>query len=310
MSKTANRIVYGEALCRLAGQHMFYVMDADLSKATGTKRFADAYPERFFDMGIAEQNLMATAAGMSSFGTPVIASTFAMFGAGRAYEQIRNSIAYPRANVKIVCSHAGVMIGEDGASHQCLEDLALMRVLPGMTVLAPCDGWETQSLLSQILSEDGPCYMRFGRREVEQVHKNGTPIRIGRAVRLREGNDVSLIACGEMVQECLKACEMLKERGISAGLIDMHTVKPLDREAVCQAAEETGLVVCVEDHSVIGGLASAVAEVMAEYGRGRLARIGIEDRFGCSGQYGYLAEHFGLSAARIADKVEAMKGGE
>lgn len=303
MSKAANRIVYGNALVKLADRYDFYVMDADLSKATGTKTFAAAYPERFFNMGIAEQNLMATAAGLSSWGTPVIASTFAMFGTGRAYEQIRNSIAYPQANVKIVCSHAGVLIGEDGASHQCLEDLALMRALPGMTVLAPCDAWETETLLEQAINREGPCYMRFGRREVEQVHAPGTALKIGRAVRLTEGTDVSVIACGEMVRECLSACEILGKNGISVRLIDMHTIKPLDREEVRQAASDTALVVCVEDHNIIGGLGSAVAEVLAEYGRGRLVRIGMEDRFGCSGKVEYLADHFGLSAEKIADKI-------
>lgn len=304
MSKCANRIAYGEALVKLAETNDFYVLDADLSKATGTKAFAQAYPDRFINMGIAEQDLMATAAGIASCQTAAVASTFAMFGAGRAYEQIRNSIAYPRANVKIVCSHAGVLIGEDGATHQCIEDLALMRTIPSMTVLAPCDRFETEKALAAALSMKGPCYIRFGRQEVESIYDESLVYEVGKSYLLRKGKDVSMIACGELVQNALKAAELLAERNIEAAVIDMHTIKPLDIDRIYECIEQTPLLVGIEDHSVINGLSGAIAEVIAHCGKGRLLRIGIQDEFGCSGKADTLAELYGLTPEAIADTIQ------
>lgn len=303
MSKMANRIAYGKALVKLASKYDFYVMDADLSKATGTKLFSQEYPERFINMGIAEQDLMATAAGIASCDTNVFASTFAMFGAGRAYEQIRNSIAYPKANVKIVCSHAGVMIGEDGASHQCIEDLSLMRTLPNMCVIAPCDAIQTEKLLEQLLLMNGPCYMRFGRQEVDTIYQENDSFEIGKSVQLKEGKDISIIACGEMVQNSLKAAEFLKGYSIDAQVIDMHTIKPLDIDRVNKCIDEDKIIITVEDHSIIGGLGSAVAEIIATRGKGKLIRIGIQDEFGCSGNSKYLADYYSLSPEKIAERI-------
>ena len=304
MNKCANRITYGKTLVQLAADNEFYVMDADLSKATGTKAFANAYPQRFINMGIAEQDLMATAAGIASCGVPVFASTFAMFDAGRAYEQIRNSITYPRANVKIVCSHAGVLIGEDGASHQCIEDLSLMRTLPGMTVLAPCDSAETAKALAAALKLNGPCYIRFGRQEVDQIYDDTLDYQIGKSFLLRKGGDVSIIACGELVQNALQAASLLSEKGIEAAVIDMHTIKPLDEAQINECIDQGSLLVGVEDHSVIGGLSSAIAEVIAQRGKGRLLRIGIQDEFGCSGNADYLAKLYRLTPEAIAETIQ------
>ncbi len=303
MNKYANRLTYGETLVKLAENNHFYVLDADLSKATGTKAFAQAYPDCFINMGIAEQDLMATAAGIASCGVPVFASTFAMFGAGRAYEQIRNSIAYPKANVKIVCSHAGILIGEDGASHQCVEDLSLMRTIPQMCVLAPCDRIETEKALSAALQMEGPCYIRFGRQEVEQIYDETLDYQIGKSFLLRKGNDVSMIACGELVQNALKAAELLSEAGIEASVIDMHTIKPLDEQRIHECIDQKSLIVGIEDHNVIGGLSGAIAEVIAMRGEGKLLRIGIQDEFGCSGSADYLATLYCLTPEAIAKTI-------
>lgn len=303
MGKEANRIVYGNTLVGLAKEHDFFVLDADLSKATGTKAFADAYPDRFINMGIAEQDLMSTAAGISSCGVPVFASTFAMFGAGRAYEQIRNTIAYPNANVKVVCSHAGVLIGEDGASHQCLEDLSLMRTIPNMVVLAPCDALQTKKYLKIILEYKGPCYMRFGRLPVESVYEEDREFEIGKGYILKEGKDITLIACGEMVQKALEAAKLLEENNLSVKVVDMPSIKPIDRDLIIECIESTSLIVGIEDHNIIGGLSSAISEVIAEYGKGKILRIGMEDQFGCSGNETYLLEHYALSPQDIAKKV-------
>ena len=227
-----------------------------------------------------------------------------MFGAGRAYEQIRNSIAYPRANVKIVCSHAGVLIGEDGASHQCIEDLSLMRTLPGMTVLAPCDSAETAKALAAALKLNGPCYIRFGRQEVDQIYDDTLDYQIGKSFLLRKGGDVSIIACGELVQNALQAASLLSEKGIEAAVIDMHTIKPLDEAQINECIDQGSLLVGVEDHSVIGGLSSAIAEVIAQRGKGRLLRIGIQDEFGCSGNADYLAKLYRLTPEAIAETIQ------
>lgn len=303
MNKQANRFVYGNTLVNLAERYPFFVLDADLSKATGTGKFAEAYPQRFLNMGIAEQDMMATAAGIASCHVPVFASTFAMFGAGRAYEQIRNSIAYPKANVKIVCSHAGVMIGEDGASHQCIEDLSLMRTTPNMSVLAPSDAIATEKLIEEMLKMDGPCYMRFGRQAVETIYSKDQCFEIGKSIQLKRGQDLSMIACGEMVQPTLKAAKMLHEIGIEADVIDMHTIKPLDEERILECVNAGKWIVSIEDHNIIGGLGSAIAEVLATTGKGRLLRIGMQDEFGCSGTAQYLAEYFQLSPKQIANRI-------
>lgn len=304
--KTANRLIYGQTLVELAEKYDFYVMDADLAKATGTKAFADKYPERFIDTGIAEANMISTAAGLSSCGLPVIASTFAMFGAGRAYEQIRNSIAYPQANVKIICSHAGVMIGEDGPSHQCIEDLSLMRTIPGMTVLAPCDGIATKALVEEALKYNGPVYIRFGRRDVEQVYKENADFRIGKSNKLQEGNDACIFACGEEVQEALIAADLLKQKGFSVGIVDAYSIKPIDKSAILEEIEEGKMIFTIEDHNTIGGLGSAVAEVIAETGKGKLCRLGVNDCFGTSGKYDYLFEEYELSGSKIAKRIEEV----
>lgn len=303
MSKEANRIAYGNALIQLAENYDFFVFDADLSKATGTKIFAQAYPERFINMGIAEQDMMSTAAGFASCNIPVFVSTFAMFGAGRAYEQIRNSIAYPKANVKIVCSHAGVLIGEDGASHQCIEDLSLMRTIPNMVVLAPCDAMQTAGYLEAMLNYNGPCYMRFGRMPVEQIYKSESKFEIGKGYILQEGSDISLIACGEMVQRALVAAKILEEKGINAKVVDMPSIKPIDKGLIIHCIETTKYLVGIEDHNIIGGLSSAISEIIAEYGKGKIIRVGVEDQFGCSGNEEYLLNHYLLSAQAIVEKV-------
>ncbi|MFI3283874.1 MAG: transketolase C-terminal domain-containing protein [Erysipelotrichaceae bacterium] len=304
MTKIANRIAYGNSLVKLAEKHDFYVMDADLSKATGTKAFYEKYPERFINVGIAEQNLMATAAGLSSCGKPVFASTFAMFGAGRAYEQIRNSIAYTNANVKIICTHAGVLIGEDGASHQCIEDLSLMRTIPNMIVEVPSDAFMVEKMIEASMAFEGPFYARMGRQDLETIYDESLNFEIGKAIKLKSGKDVHIIACGELVKTSLDAREILLSKGIDASVIDMHTIKPIDKDMLEKCIESGKLIVSVEDHNVIGGLGSAIAEVIAEKGRGKLARIGLQDEFGCSGKVSYLQEYYSLTAEKIAERIE------
>lgn len=299
----STREAYGRALCGLGAAHPFYVLDADLAKATRTEEFQKAYPQRFFDIGIAEGDLMGTAAGMASCGCTVFASTFAMFAAGRAYEQVRNAIAYNRLNVKIGATHGGVLIGEDGASHQCIEDIALMRVLPNMRVLVPCDERSTRWAVETALMTEGPFYLRFNRHVVPGVYTDHsiTELQLGKGALLAEGGDVTLLAVGDMVTECLQAANLLKMQGISAAVADLCSVKPLDSELICRLAAKTGLVITVEDHTIIGGLAGAVSEVLAEAGMpARLVRIGLPDVFGRSGTRAELAEHFGLNAAQIA----------
>ena len=299
----STREAYGAALCELGATHPFYVLDADLAKATRTEEFQHAYPRRFFDIGIAEGDLMGTAAGMASCGCTVFASTFAMFAAGRAYEQVRNAIAYNRLNVKIGATHGGVLIGEDGASHQCIEDIALMRVLPNMRVLAPCDERSTRWAVETALVTDGPFYLRFNRHAVPDVYteRSIAELRLGKGTLLTQGDDVALLAVGDMVAECLQAANLLRAQGISAAVADMCSVKPLDSELICRLAAKTGLVVTAEDHNVIGGLAGAVSEALAESGTpARLIRIGLPDTFGRSGTRAELADHFGLNAAHIA----------
>jgi transketolase len=255
----STREAYGLALAELGDKYAFWVLDADLSKATRTEIFADKYPDRFFDMGISESDMMSTAAGIASCGKTVFASTFAMFSAGRAYEQIRNSVAYASLNVKIGATHGGVLIGEDGGSHQCIEDIALMRVIPNMTVMVPADAVEARAVVEAAILHDGPVYMRFGKSDVPLVYnKDDFSFELGKAKQIQDGEDVTIIAVGEMVYESMVASEQIAKKGISARVIDMHTIKPIDREIIIKAAMETGCIVTVEDHNIIGGLGGAV----------------------------------------------------
>jgi len=301
--KTATRAAYGEALAELGKDHDFYVLDADLTKSTMTIKFKEAFPKRHFNMGIAEGNMMAVAAGIASTGVPCFASTFAVFAACRGCEQIRNSICYPNLNVKIGATHAGISVGEDGASHQAVEDVAVMRAIPNMHVLQPCDAVSTHWAVKAALETDGPFYLRLGRLAVEPVYKAGQVFELGKGVVLKEGFDLTLITSGLMVQETLKAAGILKESGIHARVIDLHTIKPIDEDIIVKAARETKGIVTVEESNVLGGLGSAVAEVLSQKQPARLKIIGIEDRFGCSGKPAELLNHYGLSADKIAEKV-------
>ncbi|MBE6757165.1 MAG: transketolase family protein [Ruminococcaceae bacterium] len=304
--KKATRDSYGQALVDLAEtMPNLIVLDADLAAATKTGGFKKAYPDRFFDCGIAEGNMMGIAAGLSTTGKVVFASSFAMFAAGRAFEQIRNSIGYPHLNVKIGATHAGISVGEDGATHQCCEDIALMRTIPGMTVISPADDNEARQAVFAAAATDGPVYLRFGRLAVENVTPADYKFEIGRGVTLRDGGDVTVIANGLLVGEALKAADMLAADGISARVINMATIKPLDRELVWQAAAETGAIVTAEEHNVIGGLGSAVAEAVAEKCPVPVLRVGVQDTFGKSGPALDLLPLFGLSADAIVEKAKA-----
>ena len=306
--KKATRESYGAALAALGESYDFVVLDADLAAATKTGMFKKKFPERFFDCGIAEGNMMSVAAGIASTGTPVFASTFAMFAAGRAFEQVRNSIGYPHLNVKIGATHAGITVGEDGATHQCNEDIALMRTIPGMTVICPADATEAYAAVEAALNHDGPMYLRFGRFAVPDLTSDLIPeynFEIGKGVTYRTGRDVTIVATGYMVHLAVEAADMLKEEGIDAGGINIHTIKPLDEEILVKAAKETGAIVTAEEHSVIGGLGSAVAEAVCEAAPVPVLRVGVEDRFGKSGKVPPLLEEYGLTATNIADKARA-----
>lgn len=293
------REAYGKALVDFSEQYDYLVLDADLAKATQTVQFQKKHPERFFDMGIAEGDMMATAAGIASCGTLVFASTFAMFAAGRAYEQIRNAIAYPHLHVVIGATHAGVMIGEDGATHQCIEDISLMRSIPGMTVLVPCDENSVFGAVKAAILTDGPVYIRMGRSSCPPVYHQEVSVQIGKGNLLRDGTDVTIVAVGDLVAEAVKAADILAQQGISASVIDMISVKPIDRELLLHYIRKTGRLVTAEDHSVIGGLGSAVADIMAEEGCGKLIKIGISDEFGRSGKRDDLQNAYGLTAERL-----------
>ena len=308
MEKIATRGAYGEELARLAADYPeLVVLDADLSSATMTKTFAAQYPERFFDMGIAEADMMGFAAGLAACGKKPFANSFAMFTAGRAWEQVRNSIAYPHLNVKCVGSHGGLSVGEDGATHQCIEDLALMSAIPGMMVVNPCDGPEMRLAVRALLEYDGPAYLRLGRMAVESVTDEtpGYEFALGKAAMLRDGSDVTIAATGLMVQRAVAAADMLAGQGVSARVLDVHTIKPLDTEAIITAARETGCIVTSEEHSVIGGLGSAVASVCAENCPVPVLRHGVNDEFGRSGKAELVLRAYGLTAEVIAEK--AMK---
>ena len=308
--KMATREAYGQVLLELGEQYdNLVVMDADLSGSTKTKDFGKKYPERFYNMGIAEQDLMGAAAGLALSGKIVCASSFAMFAAGRAFEVIRNSIGYTGANVKICATHAGITAGEDGASHQTFEDLAIMRTIPGMTVLCPSDGPSAKALIRQAVAMDGPCYIRLGRSAVPNVYAEDEELTIGKGVTLREGLAVTLAATGIMVDAALKAADILAGEGIDARVIDLHTIKPLDEDIVIKAAMETGGIVTCEEHSVIGGLGSAVASVLATKCPTRMAMVGQQDTFGESGKPAELLEKYHLTADDIAAAARTIVHG-
>ena len=303
--KCATRDAYGKALVELAdkGENIL-VLDADLAAATKTGMFKKAHPERFIDVGIAESNLMGVAAGLAATGHTVFASSFAMFAAGRAFEQIRNSIGYPHLNVKIGATHAGISVGEDGASHQCCEDIALMRSIPGMVILNPADDIEARACVFAAVKHQGPVYMRFGRLAVPRVFDENYQFEIGKGNVLVEGSDVTIIATGLMVKEALEAAELLKNDGISARVVNMATVKPVDRDIIIDSAKKTGAIVTAEEHNIIGGLGSAVAEVICETVPVPVVRVGVNDVFGKSGPAVELLHIFGLDAANIAEKAK------
>ncbi|MCS5696480.1 transketolase family protein [Desulfofundulus thermocisternus] len=309
MTKIATRDAYGKALVELGRENPdVVVLDADLAKSTKTFEFARHFPERFFDMGIAEQNMVGTAAGLAAAGKIPFCSTFAIFATGRAFEIIRNSVAYSRLNVKIAASHAGITVGEDGGSHQSVEDIALMRSLPHMTVFVPADAVETRAAVRAAAQIRGPVYIRLGRPGVPVLHGDDFHFEPGRAVIMREGNDATIIATGIMVATALEAAGLLEQEGIGVRVINMHTIKPLDEETVIAAARETGVIVTAEEHSIIGGLGGAVAETVCTYHPVPVYRLGIPDVFGESGKPGELLEKYGLTAAHLAARVrEAVK---
>ena len=302
--KIATREAYGKALVELGEQNKnVVVLDADLAGATMTKFFKAAHPDRFFDCGIAEANMMNIGAGLSTMGLIPFGSTFAMFGAGRAYEQIRNSIAYPKFNVKICCSHAGVSVGEDGGSHQSIEDIGLMRLIPGMTVIVPADANEARKATFALAEFQGPAYMRLARLATP-VFEEDYPFEIGKANVLREGKDVAVFACGLMVNEALEAAKLLSAEGIEISVINVHTIKPIDAACVTEYAEKCGNVVTVEEHSVIGGLGDAVADVLMGKVCCKFRKIGVNDQFGQSGKAADVLREYGLTADQIAAKIK------
>lgn len=311
IKKIATRDSYGNALVELGNLYDdFIVLDADLAAATKTGTFKKAFPERFYDCGIAEQNMMSIAAGVAATGKKVFASSFAMFAAGRAFEQVRNSVAYPKLPVIIGATHAGISVGEDGATHQCCEDIALMRSIPGMTVINPADDTEARLAVKAAYEHNGPVYIRFGRLAVPVIFGDDYKFEIGKGVELKEGNDVTVIATGLMVNEAMEAYELLKAEGINARIINIHTIKPLDNDIVIKAAKETGAIVTAEEHSVIGGLGSAVCDLLAAECPVPVLKLGVNDEFGYSGPAPKLLDEFGLRAANIvemAKKAIALK---
>ncbi|MBE6596237.1 MAG: transketolase family protein [Ruminococcaceae bacterium] len=303
--KIATREAYGAALAELGDKYDFVVMDADLAAATKTGVFKKKFPERFFDCGIAEGNMVSVAAGIATTGKPVFASSFAMFAAGRAFEQVRNSIGYPHLNVKIGATHAGITVGEDGATHQCLEDIALMRSIPGMVVINPADAIEAKAAVEAALNINGPVYLRFGRMAVPNVNAEDYKFELGKGVQMADGKDVTIVATGIMVNMALEAAKLLAEEGISARVINIHTIKPLDKDIIVKAAKETGAIVTAEEHNLMGGLGSAVSEAVCEGCPAPVLRVGIEDKFGRSGKVQPLLELYGLTPAHIVEKAKA-----
>ena len=308
VKKIATRESYGNALAELGDKYEnLYVLDADLAAATKTGIFKKKFPDRFFDCGIAEANMMGVAAGMAATGKIPFASTFAMFAAGRAFEIVRNSIGYPHLNVKIGATHAGISVGEDGATHQCNEDIALMRTIPGMTIITPADDDEAKAAVEAAILHEGPVYMRFGRLAAPVFNDADTyKFELGKGIKLREGSDISIIATGLMVSEALKAAEILAAEGVSAEVINIHTIKPIDKEIITATAAKTRKVLTVEEHSVIGGLGSAVCDVLAETCPTKVVKIGVNDEFGHSGPAVKLLEEFGLCADNIVKTAKAM----
>lgn len=303
--KIATRVAYGEALIELGAKNKnVVVLDADLANATQTCKFAKEYPDRHFNMGIAEANMVDVAAGMSTMGLIPFCSTFAIFGAGRAYEQVRNSIAYPRLNVKLCMTHAGVSVGEDGGSHQAIEDLALMRAIPGMTVIVPADANEAKKAVFALAEFDGPAYLRLARL-ASPVFEEERPFEIGKANVLKDGTDVAVFTCGLMVSECLEAAKLLEEDGIHAAVINVHTIKPIDAACVTRYARQCGAVVTVEEHSVIGGLGDAVSDVLMGNVACKFRKLGVKDAFGQSGKAEDVLREYGLTADQIAANIKA-----
>lgn len=302
--KIATRESYGNALAELGEKYDIVVLDADLSKSTKTEVFKKKFPDRFINMGIAEQNMMSTAAGLASCGKIVFASSFAMFAAGRAFEQIRNSIAYPNLNVKIGATHAGISVGEDGATHQCLEDIGIMRTIPNMVIINPADDVEARAAVKAAADHNGPVYLRFGRLGVPVIYGDDYKFELGKGVTLKDGSDVTIFATGLMVEASLSAAEALSEQGISARVVNIHTIKPIDREMIVNAARETGAVVTCEEHNIIGGLGSAVAEVLCEEYPVPMVRVGVKDCFGKSGVPAQLLKDYGLTAEDVAEAAK------
>lgn len=304
--KLATREAYGNALVEFAEKYDFVVLDADLAEATKTVKFKKAFPERFFDCGIAEGNMMSVAAGIATTGKTVFASSFAMFAAGRAFEQVRNSIGYPHLNVKIGATHAGITVGEDGATHQCNEDIALMRTIPGMTIVNPADAVEARAAVEAALTTEGPFYLRFGRYAVPVFNDEKTyRFELGKGVQLADGKDVTVVATGLMVSVAMEARELLAAEGIAVRVINIHTIKPLDGEILAKAARETGAIVTAEEHNIIGGLGSAVAESVSETCPVPVVRVGVKDVYGHSGTVPALLEAYGLTAMEIVKAVKS-----
>ena len=303
----ATREAYGNALVELGKKNEnIVVLDADLAKATKTESFKKAFPERFFDMGIAEADMIGTAAGLATCGKIPFASSFAVFAVGRAYDQIRNSVAYPNLNVKIAATHAGITVGEDGATHQAIEDIALTRVMPNMTVICPCDEVETRWAINQAAEIKGPVYIRLGRSKAEEVYNEKENFEFGKGKVVRNGDDVAVVATGIMVAEAVKAHEVLKQEGIFIRVIDIHTIKPIDKDIIFKAAYETKGIVTAEEHSIIGGLGSAVAEVVSEKCPTKVLRVGVNDKFGKSGNAKELLKEYGLTCENIIEKVKEI----
>ena len=301
--KKATRQSYGETLEKLGEKYKdIVVLDADLSAATKTSIFAKKYPDRFFDMGIAEANMMSTAAGMATTGKVPFASTFAVFAAGRSYDQIRNSICYPNLNVKICATHAGITVGEDGATHQMLEDISMMRTLPNMKVLSPADDTETKWAIEEAYKQEGPVYVRLSRLATPIIYDENQEFEFGKMIQIGDGTDATIFATGDVLAEALKAKEMLKNKGIDIRAIDVHTIKPIDEDMIVKCAKETKRLISIEDHSVIGGLGSAISEVLTSKFPEKLERIGINDEFGKSGKAEELIKFYGLDCSKIVDK--------
>lgn len=304
--KIATRVAYGNALAEIGQNENIVVLDADLSKSTRTDLFQKKYPARHINIGIAESNMMAVSAGLATCGKTVFASTFAMFAAGRAFDQIRNSICYPKLNVKIGATHAGITVGEDGASHQAIEDIALMRSIPNMTVISPADATSTAALVKQAAAMHGPVYLRLGRLDVPVLYTPETSFEIGKGITIRDGSDVTLVATGLMVDLALQAAEQFKEQGVSVRVIDIHTIKPIDKDLLIKAAKETGAIVTCEEHNIIGGLGGAVSEVLVTNCPVPVTMVGIEDTFGKSGKPVELLVKFGLTVEHIVEKTKEV----